>query len=250
MSADLVLKLIKDSNKDEVHIGLGSGTTVRMFAQQLAFRLAAENDLPKLVFHVLSNGYVKHPMTGPMSFLSDFTKLPNPVDFVGLVSPIAVEWDNYDNTKKLVGIHESFDRKDEISIIVTSIASADDEHGLLNCLLNPKNKPEGKWPKPIRDLQKHNVVGDMQFRPYNEKGPLNINTGLRAITLFELEELSDRVGNGDLQSVVICGPCNHCFQTKAPALRPLISGVESLRLCSHLVTDIQTGRDLLKLGAI
>jgi len=248
-AAVLLLRLIKESGKDRVHIGLGSGSTGRKCAQQLALLMATETDLPDLTFHVMSNGYVKYPMTGPMSFLSYFADVPTKVDFVGLVSPIAVQWGHYDSTKELVGVRESFQSKDEISIIVSSLASIDDEHGLLNCLLNPERKDTP--PKPMRDLKRRGVVGDLQFRPYNEKGPVNINTGLRAITLFELEELVDRVSNRPgFQSVLICGPCNRCLKTKVPAARPLISGINRLRVCNHFVTDVGTALELLELGPL
>ncbi len=182
-------------------------------------------------------------MSAPMTFFSYFAKSATPIEFVGLISAAVVKWNDYESTKSLIGVRESFERRDEIDIIVTSLAGAGDKHGLLNVFLQG-----GPTPKVVEKLRQRKWRGDLQFRPYSDEKPLDIDTGVKAVSLFELSELVEIVAKQrDRYCIVVCGPCNRCLESKAKALYPLITA-PALAVANHVVTDTTTAQELLDLG--
>lgn len=221
-----------------VHIGLGAGGTTQGVAEALARRLASERHLPPLVLHALSSGFdIDRPFDAPIAFFSYFTQINHPVEFVGLFCPAIVEWDDYDRVKGLQGIRQSIERASEIDIVVTSLAQAADDHGLLNTFLNI---PGGRRP----ELAEAGHVGDVLMQPFSAKGPITVNTGIRAVTLFDLDGLVKMARARDKHVVLLAGPCVRCGVSKSEALRPLLQ-VPELRVCNHLITDFATAEGLL-----
>lgn len=240
--AELVLSLIKQcarAGKDQVHVGFASGNTLRMLARELSVLMRAETTLPNLVLQALSSGLsVEHPTRAPLAFFSFFDALPIDVRCIGLFSPAMVEWREYEKTKKLHGIRETFDQKKGIDIVVMSMASASDPHGLFNHFM-----ALGKQ-TAVDKLNKAGWVGDVHWRPFSEHGPINVNTGVRSMTLFEIDELREWANRPDKHIVLMAAPCGQCSRTKSDAIKPLLR--EPVLHCfNHLVTDVRTAGELL-----
>jgi hypothetical protein len=225
-----------------VHLGFGAGAMTWRVADKLALALETEADLPAMTFHALSSGFSNNqPLSAPVAFFPAFSKLNQPIEFVGLFAPPFVKLGKYDEIKDLPAIKESFLEAKKIDIVVTSLAQADDEHGLLNSFL-AANK--GGKPVPLEDA---GHIGDVQWHPFSESDPLtNVDTGIRAVTLFDLPDLVKLARTEDRHVVLVAGPCSVCRKTKAKALRPLLTQ-RSLRVCNHLVTDVATAGELLGL---
>jgi hypothetical protein len=232
----------KDGNESvRVHIGFGSGAMTLKVAEKLALRMETEADLPPMTFHALSSGFANdYPLSAPVAFFSAFSKLNQPIAYVGLFAPPFVKIDDYDKITKFLAIRESFEEAKKIDIVVTSLAQADDDHGQLNQFLrmNTGGRASALVPR--------GHIGDVQWQPFSKTKPLtDVNTGIRAVTLFDLPDLVKLVNTDDKHVVLVAGPCSDCHQTKARALRPLLT-MKSLRVCNHLVTDVATARELLE----
>ncbi len=239
--ADLVLSLIKQvgRKKKTVQIGLAAGYALQILSQQLAYLMRAEPKLPNIVLQALSSGLsLGYPTRAPIAFFSFFEDLPIDVKYVGLFSSAVVQWDEYERTKQLPGIREAFEKKEHIDIIVVSMASADDEHGLYNHFMEIGAKSA---PKILRNA---GWVGDVHWRPFSKDGPINVNTGVRSMTLFELEELVEWANRPNKHVVLLAAPCAQCGKSKSKAIKPLLEE-PNLRVFNHLLTDIKTARELL-----
>jgi DNA-binding transcriptional regulator LsrR (DeoR family) len=241
--AELTLSLIKElgSGKDSVHVGLGSGNTLMKVARQLGRLLKSEDDLPDLVFHALTSGFsVREPMSAPVAMFSNFNEVATNVGYVGLFAEAVVRTGHYEEVLKLPGVSESFEEKDKIDIIITSHASANDESGQLYRFMK-QFAPAG-----FDALQSAGWIGDVLFRPYSESKPILVDSGIRAVTLFEISELIEICRKKHKYVVLISGPSSRSvsIRTRSDALRPLLS--QDLRVWTHLVTDTGTAREVLQ----
>ena len=242
-AAKKVVLLIKElgKQKERVHIGLGAGMTTKHFARDLALRLRSEPEaeLPKLVIHALTSGFSpRKPSTAPVAFFSFFEWLKTNVEYVGMFSEPFVPWNQYDLVKKSPGVREAFEDRDQIDIVVTSLSDERDEHGFFREFLRI-GAPEG-----LDDLKNKEWVGDVQWHPYSDEGPITIATGIRPVTLFELDGLVKLSSTPFKHVMVISGPCAECKKDKSRALLPLMIRSD-LRVFNHLVTDSATARALL-----
>ncbi|MDR2762970.1 MAG: hypothetical protein LBB88_10235 [Planctomycetaceae bacterium] len=259
-AADLIVKLIedigaaklkkypKDRNKQAVHLGMGAGYAAMLVAQRLALKVKSGDSVPQLVLHAISTGgfLPNEPHKAPSTYFTYFDPHLTNVKFVALFSETVVGREDYEKMKLNPGIKSSFDKRDEIDIIVTSLAAADHEHGLLGRYLKYLID-EGLVEKGLLDkMFAEGWIGDVQFRPYSENAPLpNDVCPVRAVTLFELDELVNMARDDNGKYVVlVAGPCGECGESKKHALLPLIKN-ENLRLWTHLVTDVKTARELL-----
>ncbi len=230
-----------------VHIGMGAGFATMMVAKRLAQRVDAESECPHLVLHALSAGgfLVNEPQKAPVTYFSYFEGLLAKVDYVALFAETAVTSnDDYERVKKSPGVRRSFERRSEIDIIVTSLASAHHEHGLLVNFLRYLIEEGILGEDAFDEMDAAAWKGDVQFRPYGPKGPLIEECPVRAVTLFELPELVEMARAPGKYVVLLGGPCGECGGSKVDALGPLLAE-ENLRLWTHLVTDVQTAHDLL-----
>ena len=100
--------------------------------------------------------------------------------------------------------------------------------------------------KLVDALKKEGWVGDVLFRPYSEHKPIVIDSGIRAVTLFEISELIEICRKGGSYIVLISGPSSRSatMSTKSDSLRPLLS--QDLRVWTHLVTDSATAIEVLQ----
>jgi DNA-binding transcriptional regulator LsrR (DeoR family) len=245
-SAELVLSLIKKlgQKKQRVHLGLGAGITTLAVSQHLARLLRAEPEYPDLVLHALTSPFpVEYPRSAPVSYFSFFDETK--IEAVGLFAAAVVACEDYKNVKSLPGVREAFERAGEIDIVLTSLAKAHHEHGLLNHFLDLDYPPAKKM---LAALEAAKWLGDVQFLPYSCTGPISLNRGIRAVTLFELPELVQIAQREDKYVVLAAGPCGQCGEAKTEAIVPLLQR-EELHVWTHLVTDVVTARELLGDGA-
>jgi DNA-binding transcriptional regulator LsrR (DeoR family) len=239
--ADVLLGLIQEvgARKKPVHLGLGSGWTSMLLARRLVQRMRQEYDGPGLVLHALSSGFdANDPLRSPVAFFGPFQELPIEVSYVGLFASATVPVEDYESVKRQPGVRESFERAREIDIVVSSLASARDEHGALNRFMRV-GKGLG-----AAELRRQGWVGDFQYLPMSRQGPIRIAHGVRAVTLFELDDYVRMVLNKEKHVVLVAGPCGVCGRTKEDALAPLLKR-SGLKIWSHLVTDAQTADRVL-----
>ena len=176
--------------------------------------------------------------------MSYFDQVMTKVSYVALFSQTVVDNQDYEKHKQNPGIRLPFERRDEIDIVVTSLAAADHEHGLLGSYLSHLAEQKLLDANLLTEMRNAGWVGDVQFRPYSADGPLENVCPVKAVTLFELDELVRLAKSGDKYVVVVAGPCGECGAPKTHALEPLLAN-DKLRLWSHLVTDAGTATELL-----
>lgn len=255
VGADLVLSLIKKLGKKKkeqgaadqrVHVGLGGGFSSMMVAKRLASRLYSDLKCPPLVLHALTAGgfLVDQPQKAPVTYFSYFDDLLTETEFVGLFSAPVVPSSAYEQVIAHPGVHESFERAEEIEIIVTSFATAHDDHGLLSQYLKHLIKKGELRREVLEEMEAMGWVGDVQFRPYSPTGAIVEGCPVRAVTLFEISDLVELAKMPDKYVVLLAGPCSECGITKTEAMIPLLTQ-PSLRLWTHLVTDVQSAAELL-----
>ena len=244
-AAEVCLRIVKalgpTKENNEVHVGLGAGATTLSVAQHLAAKLRAEETRPRVVLHALTSGFhVDNPQTAPVAFFGLFQELHDQIGYVGLFAPSVVKATDYRKAKTQLGVKEGFDRKRDIDVVITSLASRKDADGDLNQFLRDDVRTQ-------RLLEKHGWVGDVQYRPYSASGPIQQHTPTRAVTLFELEELVKLANQDDKHVILAAGPCGKCGRTREDALLPLMNNPE-LKLWTHLILDLGTAEQLVSLA--
>jgi len=250
-AAHLMLSLIRQlakSGKETVHIGFGAGWNPRVVAFQLATLLRSAGNVPHLVLHAASSGFaVDQPHTAPVTYFGFFEQTAAPsIDQVGIFGPPFVPRKDYPATLEQAGVREAFARRDEIDVMVTSLASAKDEDGDLRRSMKEDGALEQKADLP--KLEREGWVGDVQHLPYSATEPIEGDLGYRAVTLFDLKDLAELAGKPDKHVVLVSSPCSVCHRTRADALLPLLSAPQ-LKVWTHLVTDIPTARDVMELAS-
>ncbi len=247
-AAELIVKLIHEVGEDKkrVRIGLGGGGTIMEVARALALRLRSESSLPDLALHAVTSGFdVANPWTAPVCFLPYFGEAAPNVKYVGLFAAAVTEAKEYEDTKKLPGVEVSFRKAKDIDIVITSMASAADEHGELNRFMNLGEKKSGeKKSRAFASLETAGWVGDVTYRPYGMNSPIATTEGIRAVSLFELEDLVALAAKPNKHVVLVVAPCGICNKSKGEALRPLMSN-RVLKLWSDVFMDLTTAQSLL-----
>jgi hypothetical protein len=247
--ADLVYSLIQrvGKKKGRVHLGLGAGYSSMMVAKRLAGRVYSDLTCPPLVLHALSAGgfLIDKPYNAPITYLSYFDGALPQVDSIALFSETVVSEDEYQRVKSNPGVRKSMECAAEIDIVLTSFASARDEHGMLGQYLEALLKEGALAPRAVERMRDAGWIGDVQFRPYSSEGPIIEECPVRAVTLFELSDLVELAKSGQKYVVLLAGPCGECGRLKTDALEPLLTNPK-LRLWTHLVSDVDTVGALLK----
>ena len=237
--AQMVHDLIQDlasKRPGPVHIGFGIGQSTRRLAEILARMVYADRKSPPLVVHSLTTGHsVWDPTETPISFFGYFARNGFPdTEFVGLFAEPLVPVENYESALRSKIVQQAFERRDEIDIIISSLASAEDVHGHLYQYLARFVDPEA----PERLLER-GWVGDLMLRPYDAKGPMEITEGMKPITLFEIEDLVTLAHQPDKHVVLLCSPCGKCGRLKTDALAPMLTS-PALHIWNHLLVDEAT----------
>jgi DNA-binding transcriptional regulator LsrR (DeoR family) len=234
---------VAPGDREAVHVGFGGGGTTLKVAEKLARRVRREPDRPRLCIHALSSGFdPQRPLSAPLAFLSYFANLER-VEFVGLVSPAAVRWDEYERLKSALGIREAFAASQHVDIVVTSMAQADDEHVLLRSFYEIYGRPED-----LARLKQAGYEGDVFWQPFSQRGPIPLDEGIRTVSVFEIPDLVRLAATPGKHVILVAGPCLECGRSKANALSTLVTE-PSLRVFNHLVTDLGTAEKVLDLIA-
>lgn len=264
-AAELALGVIRDlahakGGGRAVNVGLASGHTSMKVAYHLANMLRREPAPIRLVLHSLSSGFsVENPEVSSVSFFNFFHDFDN-VTYVGLFAPPFVATSEYEGLKTQPSVAKSFEHAAEIDVVITSLASADDEHGELRKFVREGSGTDpylagGSSSRGARSLKQdqeklleglraQSWVGDVQYRPYSATGPLADDIAIRAVTLFDLPELVELASKADKAVILVAGPCGSCGKSRSQALKPLLSE-PSLAVWSHVVMDAQTAEDCL-----
>jgi DNA-binding transcriptional regulator LsrR (DeoR family) len=253
--AETALRVIKDlaerttNAAAAVHVGFGAGSTMMLVARYLAERLRAEVTPPRVVLHALTSGFsVVEPANAPVAFFNLFHGIPG-VSYRGLFAPAFVAEPEWEKTLENVGVRESVEEKDKLQVVITSLASRKDEHGELNRFM-AANAELGSRARHVLDDQQGRV-GDVMYRPFSERGPITHKTDIRAVTLFELQELVRFAAETSKAVILVAGPCGapECRRSRSDALLPLLQE-PSLDVWSHLVTDDVTAVNCLNGAAL
>lgn len=234
----------QDSSKVRVHIGFGAGYAAMEVAKRLSTR--GNIELPKLTLHAISPGgyYLAEQHKDTSTYFSYFVERSLDVECVGLFSTPVVIKESFESFKKNPSLRCCFERRDEIDIVVTSLASSSDEHGLMRDYFEYLKKHNFIGEDVIQTLNAQGWVGDLLFQPYSSTNPIYPDS-LRTVALFNFEELL-QFSRTPGKHVVLCGaPCAECGKPKTEALRPLLSN-PSLRAWTHLVLDREAANQLLK----
>lgn len=249
-AAHTVVELIENvaktkKKKKPVRLGLGGGGTVMRVAKNIAFLLKNESLVKHLGIHTLTGGIDPgFPLHAPNSFLTFFEGAVPKISYQGLFAPPVVPAEDYDDIVATPGIAESFYWAPKIDIVITSIARAEDEHGELSCLMQLAAKREPGGHETVAALEEENWVGDAMYRPFSRAHPIITDHGLRAVSLFELEQLVDMAKKPNKHVVLVVTPCKSCDESKGTALAPLLSE-ETLKIWNHLFLDVATARTLV-----
>ena len=230
------------SERDELTLGVGGGRTTRLVVRHLASLLRTAKRLPKLLtIHTLSTGFdVFEPDTVPLSYFSFFEGISIEIKFVGLFATAIVETKDYARIKKLPGVKEAYAAipKDGFDIVITSLGSASHPHGDFSRFMASGSS------KGLDVLRKNGWVGDVQYRPYSNRGPIGSNTFVRTVTLLELKDLVALARRPDKHVIVVAGPCGQCGGSRCDAVYPLFAS-KKLKLWSRFVMDLSTAQELI-----
>jgi DNA-binding transcriptional regulator LsrR (DeoR family) len=245
--AEQLLELLRDlktSNGDEVHLGFAGGHAMKKLANTFS-KMVTQPDptIPKkIVLHAIVAGFdVYEPTTDPNPFFTLF-QTPNPAgvefSFVGLHAPAVVLSERYKEIQKLEGIEESYKEKQKIDIIVTSATNWSDEDSTFRKYME---KSTGCFDM----LSSANCIGDMLWQPISPQQIINIKTKIRAMTLLELSELPGLINKGK-KVLLVVGACSRCNQPKSDILRAILDQKD--KILTHLVADSLSVRGMLDTG--
>jgi DNA-binding transcriptional regulator LsrR (DeoR family) len=232
-------EIVKAKKSPLVGVGLGPGRATLDFCRAFGSLLAGYPEPVKLELVAISAGCpANEPEYASISFFNLFP--PHVVaSKVGLFAETLVPLEAFEKIKGQAGVREAFAARESIDLIVTSMGDVRDKHDLLSMFLRQSKRDAER-------MQAGGWVGNVQYRPYTLKGPVQEKpSDLRAVTLFELEDLARIAGQKNKHVVLIARQCGRCERTRAEALRPLLTN-PSLKVFSTLVLDAATASELLE----
>jgi DNA-binding transcriptional regulator LsrR (DeoR family) len=249
-AAHKILELIEEiaakKGKKPVRIGLGGGGTVRAISKHLSFYLKHKSVVRSLAIQTLTGGIdPTAALYAPNSFLGFFEGCVDEIEYQGLLAPPVVDAapKSYEKITGRPGISESFATAGDVDIVITSLACASDEHGELRRLMQLAALSEEHGAETVTALEKAGWIGDCLYRPYSATEPIVTEHGVRAVSLFELEQLVDLSRMKDRYVFLVVTPCEQCRETKDAALAPLLN--ENLRIWNQLFIDLSTAEALV-----
>lgn len=238
LALDHLVEVVKAKKKPGVGLGLGPGRATLDFCRAFGELLAGYPEPVKLRLVAISAGCPANvPEYASISFFNLFP--PHVVESkVGLFAETLVPLKGFDDIKQRAGVKEAFAARESIDLVVTSMGDVQDEHDLLSMFLRQSGQD-------VDRLRADGWIGNVQYRPYSRIGPVKERpSDLRAVTLFELEDLARVAGQKNKHVILIARQCGICGRTRAEALQPLLSNA-NLKVFSTLVLDAATARELL-----
>ena len=243
-AADWALELVQELHGNigrTVGLGLGPGRATRDFVLAFSQRLKENPSIPKLnLIAISAAGPVRQPAYASGSFFNLFP--PTRVEEqIGLFAGTLVRSAQIAEMRDRPGYREAIEAVKNIHLVVTSMGDIEDEHALLRIWYDECRKE----PKPSWWGQ---AVGDIQYRPYGNDGFIREKPNdLRAVTLFELEDLVRLANNRDRHVLLIARQCALCDprRTRAKPLRPILKNPH-MRVFSRLIMDSPTAYELLQ----
>jgi len=239
LALDHLGEITKAKRGPVVGLGLGPGRATLDFCRAFASLLAAHPEPVKLRLVAISAGCPANaPEYASISFFNLFP--PHVVESkVGLFAETLVPLKGFEQIKQRAGVKEAFAARESIDLVVTSMGDVQDADDLLFMFLRQSGEDIGR-------LRAGGWIGNVQYRPYSQTGPVKEKpSDLRAVTLFELEDLVRVAGQKNKHVILIARQCGICGRTRAEALQPLLTH-PNLKVFSTLVLDAATARELLK----
>jgi DNA-binding transcriptional regulator LsrR (DeoR family) len=240
--AEMLLGLLQQHYPGgEVHIGFSGGRSLRTLARRFAELLREPGShLPKkIVFHAVVAGFDVHdPTTDPNAFFTYFVDdyaMNVETAFVALHTPAMGDPELQRQLMALKGVQEPFERASEIDVIVTSATSWLDEHSMLK-----QNMDESS--ESMKKLEKAGCLGDLLWQPIGADGPLDLKTGLRAMTIMDLGTVSKLVSRKK-HVLLAAGPCAKCHKPKSDVVKAILD--QERQLITHMVVDSGCARSVL-----
>lgn len=233
----------EDPDNVRVHLGFGAGYAAEEVAKRLSTRAGAR--APKLTLHALTSGghYIEGQQKAPTTYFSYFDGKVRDTQFIGMFAPTVVPADEFDILKRNPSFRSVYERRGEIDILVTSLATSEDEHCLLRQYCDFLIKGGFVGSDVLTSLEEQGWVGDVMFQPYSNTKAIT-SCPLKSVALFDFDELFKFSKLPNKYVVVTCGPCRGCQKRKTKAIRPLLEKPE-LRMWTHLIIDRTTAEELL-----
>jgi len=233
-------KIAKSLGHAPLGLGLGPGRATRDFCEVFSQLIEQDRYVPKLDLVAISAGCpAKEPEYASTSFFNLFKDhIVN--SRTGLFAQTLVYPRDLRHIRKRAGVKEAMEAQKKIHMVVTSMGDMNDKDDLLRLFLEDSQVD-------VEALIKRGWVGNVQYRPYTIKGPVKERANdLRAVTLFELDDLRKMATDSDDKCVIlIARRCAKCGRTRADALKPLLEKDSDLRVFSHLVMDSATCGELV-----
>ena len=222
-----------------VGLGLGPGRATLQFCRFLSSRLKFLDQELKLRLVAITAGCPARLLeNAPVSFLNLFPE--HLVESkLGLFAETLVRAGDFPGLPGHTGIKEAFAAKDDIDLVVTAMGDFNDPHDLLALFLEDSGQD-------LKALRERGWLGNVQYRPFTAKGPVHeAPDDLRAVTVFELEDLVQLARDRQKQVILMARQCKRCPRPRAGALRALVTNPD-LKVFSRLVMDAATAQELLQ----
>jgi hypothetical protein len=232
--------------KEEFHIGFAGGGLLQHTARLLADKLRrTTRRLPKtLYFHSMVARFDEDPASDPNSFvgyLNSNPPIPVAVRFIGLMAPGIVDVSTAMKLRKMEGIREAYNRVSELDVVVTSAGG----HWKTGCSRLHEMYLEKGHEALLARLDQEGCLGDLMWRPFGAKGPIDLKSGIRAMTLVELADLPKLITQRKWVLLVL-GRCVNCGNPKTEILRALLN--QQHPFITDLVVDSITARSVMSIA--
>lgn len=246
----LVLKHAAERHSRKVHIGLGVGISVLHAIERLAELLRTTSDCPDFLVHAcIPAGLMKRADQPGGAGQATTAMMAEKLRATGHSAELVeVDWAayvpaaSYAATRSEIQSHRAFKQREAIDIIVVAPARAHEHSVLYDFVCNDLSHE--LMMQTREGLDSSGYIGDVMCQPFSESGPIDLQRGIRALALFEIDELVEFAARPDKDVVLLGGPCSGCNRRRTAALRPLVAE-PTLRIWNHLVVDIDTAEELL-----
>lgn len=247
-AADAVLELLKAVAKKKragevVGLGLGPGPTMLAACEALGRLIRTDPEAPDSLklFSLVCGTLAYRAKFEPTSFFNLFPA-SHVRACVGMFAPIVVRQSELEGLKSLPGVCEAFAERGEIDVVFASIGELADARSVIGKTF----ERSGRSLDFLDERGDH--AGLVLHRPYSATGAITQKGNQwRALSLFEVSELTSFAGNKDKYVVLVANQARECGADISGELVPILANPD-LRFWNRLVLDVATARGLLKRG--